>query len=112
LITSGAAEPPGISLATPAGRSTLRDAAWLVKSACPVPVTVTVDVGPLTDALKEKLVVVTAVVASRCADLADLDEAPALPASPKVVPTPITPTVATIGSHFVFVRDISDLLQI
>jgi hypothetical protein len=99
-------------LATPAGRSTLREAAWLVKSACPVPVTVTVDVGPLTDALKEKLVVVTAVVASRCADLADLDEAPALPASPKVVPTPITPTVATTGSHFVFVRDISDLLQI
>jgi hypothetical protein len=84
----------------------------VVKSACPVPLTVTVDEAPLTDALKEKLVVVTAVVASRCADLAALEEAPALPTSPNVAPSPIAPTVATTGSHFVFVRDISDLLAI
>jgi hypothetical protein len=86
----------------------------VVKSARPVPVTVTVDAGPLTDAVKEKLVVVTAVVALRCADLADLDdldEAPALPANPKVA-TPITPTMETTVSHFVLLRDISDLLQI
>jgi hypothetical protein len=100
-------------LATPAGTSTLNDAVWVAKSACPVPVTVS-DGGPLTDALKEKLVVVTAVVAARCVDLADradLDEAPAVPARPKIAPTPITPTEATTVSHFVPVRDISGLLQ-
>jgi hypothetical protein len=75
-------------------------------------VTVTVVAGALTDALKEKLVDVTAVAAVRCADRADLDEAPALPANPKVAPTPITPTVETTVSHFVPLRDISDLLQI
>jgi hypothetical protein len=83
----------------------------VVKSACPVPVTVS-DAAPPTDALKEKLVVVTAVVASRCADLADLDEAPALPTSPKMAPTPIAPTEATTGNHLARVRDISDLLHI
>jgi hypothetical protein len=99
-------------LATPAGKSTLKDAAWLGKLAWPVPVTVTADARPLSDALKEKLVVVTAAGASRRADLAVLDEAPAPLVSPKVAPTPITPTVATTVSHFVLGRDISDLLQI
>jgi hypothetical protein len=103
-------------LATTAGRSTLKDAVWLVKSARPVPVTVAVDEGPLIDALKEKVVVVTAAAALRCtdcadlADLADLDEAPALPANPKVAPTPITPTEATTVSNLVLVRAIPDLL--
>jgi hypothetical protein len=78
----------------------------VVRSACPVPVTVTVEARPLNDALKEKLVVVTAVVATGRAGLTVLDAAPALPASPRVAPIPITATVATTVSHFVPVRDI------
>jgi hypothetical protein len=99
-------------LATPAGRRTLNDAAWVVKSACPVPVSVTDDAGPLIDALNVKLVVVTAVVTSRCADLADRDEAPALPVSPKVAPMPITPAAVATVSHFLLVRAISHPLQL
>jgi hypothetical protein len=96
LIDSGASEPPGMSLATAAGRLADSESASWEKSATPAPVMVSADgPAPLTVALKLKLTVVAGLTACPVAAL----EAPVVATRPTVVLRPTAPTTPSVASH-------------